>query len=196
MSPTPSGSPTPDQRAVSSIVAVVLLLGLTVAIAGSVSALALGYADEMTAPTPTVAHSSGEYETYSTGGGRYTEQVVRVTHLGGETLRVRDLEIVLDASDACGKTGRLVNLPADGDDLRPTDEFVRGTDIFDNSYDAVEGPIGTGDVDDDGEWTAGETAQFRVSTGECSLDGGDSLVVRVVHAPTNGVVIEERIRVS
>lgn len=196
MSPTPPDPSTPDQRAVSSVVAVVLLLGLTVAIAGSVSAFALGYADDVTASVPTVAHSSGEYETYRTGGGRYTAQVVRVAHLGGETLRVRELEIVLDASDACGKIGRLVNLPADGDDLRPTTEYVRGADIFDNSYDAVEGPIGTGDVDDDGEWTAGETAQFRVSTSECSLDSGDRLVVRVVHAPTNSIVIEERIRAT
>jgi len=182
------------ERALSPVVGVVLLVGLTLLLAATVSATALGFADDLTGAAPTVAQSSGTYERYASGGGRYTEQVVRVTHEGGDTLTVADIALVVDASDACGKTGRLVNLPAEGDDPRPTSEYVRGDDVFDNAANSVEGPIGTGDVDDDGEWSAGETAQFRLATRACRVDAGDALVVRIVHTPTDAVVVDQPIR--
>ncbi|QIO23765.1 type IV pilin [Haloarcula sp. JP-L23] len=189
-------SQTGDERAVTPVVAVVLLVALVVVLAASVTAATVGYASDLRGPAPTVAQSSGEFERYATGGGRYTDQIVRVTHLAGDPLRVADLELVVDASDACGKSGRLVNLPATGDDLRPTDEYVRGDDVFDNAYDAVEGPIGTGDVDDDGTWSAGETAQFRLATSECPLDAGERFTVRLVHTPTGAVLVEESMTAS
>lgn len=185
--------PLPDDRAVSPVAGSVVLVGLALLLAATASATALGFADGLAPPAPTVAQSSGTYDRYAVGGGRYDEQVVRVTHEGGDTLTVADIEIVVDASDACGQTGRLVNLPAEGDDPRPTSEYVRGDDIFDNSANSVEGPIGTGDVDDDGEWSAGETAQFRLATRACRLDSGDRLVVRIVHTPTDTTVVDQRI---
>jgi len=181
-------------RAVSPVVGVVLLVGITLLLAATVSITAPGVGDELTDAAPTVAGSSGTYERYATGGGRYDEQIVRLTHESGETLVVRNLELVVDATDACGKTGRLVNLPAAGDDPRPTSRYVRGDDIFDNAANSVEGPIGTGDVDDDGEWSAGETAQFRLATSECRVDSGETIVVRLVHTPTDSVVVTRSIR--
>jgi flagellin-like protein len=183
----------PADRGVSPVIGVVLLVALALLLAATVSVTALSFADGLTGAAPTVAQSSGTYERYAGGGGRYTQQVVRLTHAGGDTLTVGDLEIVVDASGACGKTGRLVNLPADGDDPRPTSNYVRGDDIFDNAANSVEGPIGTGDVDDDGEWSAGETAQFRLATRACRVDDGDSIVVRIVHTPTDAVVVTQRL---
>ena len=182
------------ERAVSPVVGVGVLVGLTLLLAVSLSATTLGFTDELTDPAPTVAAASGSYDRYAAGGGRYDEQVVRITHEGGDTLTVADLAIAVDASDACGKTGRLVNLPIEDDDPRPTTRYVRGDDIFDNSADSVEGPIGTGDVDDDGEWSAGETAQFRLATSECRVDSGDTILVRLVHTPTDSVLVDQPIR--
>lgn len=183
----------PDDRAVSPVVGVVVLVGLTLVLAATLSATAFGLSDELTGTAPTVAGSGGTYDRYAGGGGRYDGQVVRITHEGGDTLTVADLALVVDASDACGKTGRLVNLPAEGDDPRPTGRYVRGDDIFDNAANSVEGPIGTGDVDDDGEWSAGETAQFRLATRACRVESGETVVVRIVHAPTDAVVFEQSI---
>lgn len=191
MQPEPLRRP---DRALSPVVGVVVLVGLTLVLAVTVSATAMGFTDELTGPAPTVAQSSGTYDRYAAGGGRYDEQVVRITHEGGDTLTVANLELVVDASDACGQTGRLVNLPAEGDDPRPTSRYVGGDDIFDNSANSVEGPIGTGDVDDDGEWSAGETAQFRLATRACRVDSGDTLVVRIVHTPTGTTVVDQPIR--
>lgn len=183
-------------RATSPVVGVALLVGIALVLAATVSATALAFADDLAGPAPTVSQASGEYDRYATGGGRYTGQVIRVTHRGGSTLTVADLELAVDATDACGHSGRLVNLPIPGDDPRPTSRYVRGDDIFDNSANAVEGPIGTGDVDDDGEWSAGETAQFRLATGACRLTGGDTVTVRIVHTPTESVVVTALIRVT
>ncbi|MBX0287417.1 type IV pilin [Haloarcula salinisoli] len=187
---TPRRVPQSSDRALSPVVGVVLLVGITLLLAATVSVTALGFTDELTGTAPTVSQSSGTYDRYASGGGRYTEQVVRITHEGGDTLTVTDIAIVVDASDACGKTGRLVNLPAEGDDPRPASKYVRGDDIFDNSANSVEGPIGT----DDGEWSAGETAQFRLAIRACRVDDGDRLVVRIVHTPTDAVVVDQPIR--
>jgi len=184
----------PTDRAVTPVVGVVAVLGLTMLLAATASVAALGYADKLTGVAPTVSQSSGTYERYAAGGGRYDEQVVRITHEGGDTLTVADVELVVDASGACGKTGRLVNLPVEGDDPRPTSRYVRGEDVFDNAANSVEGPIGTGDVDDDGEWSAGETAQFRLSTSECPVGSGETITVRLVHTPTDAVVVSESLR--
>ena len=178
-------------RGLTPVVGVLLLVALTLVLAATVSATVLRTTTELTEPAPTVAHASGEYERYQNGGGRYTEQVIRITHLAGESVTVADIEIAIDASTACRKSGRLVNLPASGGDPRPTDEYVRGDDVFDNSYGSVTGPLATG-----GEWTAGETGEFRLATSECRLEDGEGVTVRVVHVPTASVVIEESVTAS
>ena len=189
MAPVPST----DDRALTPVIGVVLLVAVTLVLAATVSATVFGAAANLTEPAPIVAQASGEFDRYGAGGGRYTEQVIRITHVAGDTLGVSNLEIAVDATDACGQSGRLVNLPVPGDDPRPTDRYVRGDDIFDNSANSVEGPIGTGDTDDDGEWSAGETTQFRLATGDCRLAAGDAVTVRVVHTPTGAVLVEQPI---
>jgi flagellin-like protein len=188
--------PLADDRALTPVVGVVLLVAVTLLLAAAVSAAVLGTTADLTEPAPTVAQASGEFDRYAAGGGRYTQQVIRITHIAGDTLTVSNIELAVDATEACGQSGRLVNLPVTGDDPRPTERYVRGDDIFDNSANSVEGPIGTGDVDDDGEWSAGETAQFRLASGECRLASGESVTVRVVHTPTNAVVVEQSVGVA
>lgn len=180
-----------DDRGVAPVVGVVLLVALTLVLAAAVSATVLGSTAKLREPAPTVAQTAGEYERYENGGGRYTEQVIRITHLAGDSVTVTDIEIAVDAGDACGKAGRLVNLPASGGDPRPTAAYVRGDDVFDNSYGSVTGLLATG-----GEWSAGETAEFRLATSECRLETGETVTVRVVHTPTGAVVIEEPVTAS
>jgi FlaG/FlaF family flagellin (archaellin) len=167
------------------------MLAVTLTLAGSVSVVALGQVGELTEPAPLVFQSGGEYNTYETGGGRYTGQVIRIRHIAGHPIPVRDIEIVVDAVDACGKSGRLGNFPIPGDDPRPTQVYVEGDDIFDNSANSVEGPIGTGG---DGKWSAGETVQFRIATSECRIQ--HAITVRVVHLPTKEIIIEQHMSAS
>jgi FlaG/FlaF family flagellin (archaellin) len=174
-------------RASATVIGTVLLVAVVVVLSATAATYILGASGDTPRPAPTVAQSSGEFVPQAGDSGG----VVRITHLGGDTLTVSALEIVVDAQASCGKVGRLVNLPAPGGDPRPTSEFVRGDDIFDNSYNSVSGPIGEDGVSVDGEWSSGETATFRLASTECSLASGETITVRVVHTPTNTVIIRE-----
>ncbi|WP_257627701.1 type IV pilin [Haloplanus salinarum] len=174
-------------RASSAVIGNVLLIAIVVVLAATASAYLFGATDGSPDPAPTVAQSTGEFVPQDGNDGG----VVRITHRGGDTLRVADLEIVVDAQAVCGKVGRLVNLPASGGDPQPTSEFVRGDDVFDNSFNSVTGPIGEDGRTVDGRWSSGETATFRLAGTECRLTSGESITVRVVHTPTNAVVIKQ-----
>ncbi|MGB9987338.1 type IV pilin [Salarchaeum japonicum] len=175
-------------RAVSPVIGNILLVAIVVILAATISMFALGVTDELTQPSPTVGHASAELVMQD----GYEGGTVRIRHIAGDTLSASDLEIAVNAQDACGKSGRLVNLPASGGDPVPTSEYVRGNDIFDNSYNSVSGPIG----ETSGEWSAGETAAFRIAGTECQLNHGDTIVVRVVHTPTNSVIIKQTLTVT
>jgi FlaG/FlaF family flagellin (archaellin) len=165
------------------------MVAVVVVLAAVVGTVALDLQSEMDETAPAVAQSSGELVADVDGSD---DQTVRLTHLGGDELVASELEIVVDARAACGKSGRLVNLPAGGGDPQPTEEYVRGDDLFDNSANSVGGPIGRAG----GTWMAGETTSFRIANSECSLSAGDAITVSVVHTPSDSVVIEQRLTAS
>lgn len=177
-----------SSRAVSSVLSTVLLVAVVVVLAATVSVFVLDIGDGVESEAPVVSQSSGELRADAAGSD---DQTVRLTHQVGDTLRVRNLEIAVDAERACGKSGRLVNLPAPGGDPQPTSTYVRGDDLFDNSANSVTGPIGEDGVTVDGTWSAGETATFRIANGACSLSPGERITVRVVHTPSGAVLIEQ-----
>lgn len=172
-----------SSRAVSPVISNILMVAIVVILAATISVFAFGFTDDAGRSGPVVGQSSGELVTQD----GYDGGKVNITHLAGDTLSASDLEIAVDAQDACGKSGRLVNLPASGGDPVPTSEYVRGDDVFDNSYNSVGGPIGQAG----GQWQAGETATFRIAKTECRLNAGDEITVSVVHTPTNSIVIEK-----
>lgn len=178
--------PSPS-RAVSPVIANILVVAIVVILAATVSVFALGFTDDTNQPGPVVGQSSGELVRDIIG--KSDDQIVRIKHVAGDNLDVSKLEIAVDATDACGKQSRLVNLPdnavgsTSGDEL----ESIEGADIFDDS--SPDG--GQLDTNADGTWSAGETATFRLASGECELNSGETITVRVVHTPTNSVVIKE-----
>ena len=177
-------------RGVTSTVAVVLLVAVTVIVAATVSATVLGLGSELREPGPTVGESSGRL--VADAGGS-SDQIVRLTHEAGDPVPVGEIEVVVRIP-VCDAEGRLVNLPAEGGDL--DDKYDEGDDVFDNSANSVSGPIGEDGRTVDGEWTAGETAEFRIAKGECDIGAGDTVVVRVVHEPSGSVVMKQRLTAS
>lgn len=169
-----------SSRAVSSVVATILLVAVVVVLSATVSVFVLDVADEVDRPGPVVGQSTGEL-VYDRPGS--SDQIVRVTHIAGDDLEVTNLEIAIDATDVCGKRSRIVNPPTNT--LGPAN--YEGDDIFD--YYSPNG--GELDTSADGTWRAGETATFRLASTECRLDIRDSVTIRVVHTPTESVVIRE-----
>jgi len=176
------------ERAVTSVVSAVLLVAVVVVLVATISTYVFGLSERIEEPAPTVGQSSGELVRDVAGGD---DQIVRLEHVAGDTLRIADLEIVVDATDACGKRGRLVDLP-DNAVGYGTPDAIEGDDIFDDS--SPDG--GQLDTSADGAWTAGETARFRLASSDCRLESGDSITVRVVHRPTGAVVVRETLVAS
>ncbi|WP_309484930.1 type IV pilin [Halorhabdus salina] len=171
-----------SSRAATPVIGNILLVAIVVILAATVSVFALGFADDSTQPGPIVGQSSGELISDQPTGKR-TDQIVRLTHIAGDDLDVSKLEIAVDATDACGKQSRIVNLP--------TNTLGSANYDGDNIFDYYSPDGGELDTSADGIWSAGETATFRIKSGGCKLNSGDTITVRVVHTPTNAVVIEQ-----
>ena len=169
------------ERGQSEVLGEVLLVGVAVVVATVLSLGALGFGEEVDDPAPTIAESSGELLAYQDDSD---EQRVRIYHQAGDPVRVENVEIAVDASDACGKRGRIVGLPTKTIDA---DENIRGADIFDGSSGQAKGALR------DDVYRAGDVFDFRIAKGECELDPGDRTTVRVVHTPSGAVLIEERL---
>ncbi|RCU47651.1 type IV pilin [Haloplanus salinus] len=172
-------------RASSTVIGNVLLIAVVVVLAGTASAYVFGVTDGSPDPAPTVAQSTGELVPQAGNDGG----IVRITHRGGDTLRVADIEVAVDATDACGKRGRLVDLPVDGFGGNAIGSSnIEGDDIFDERPSYLGGP----DPGALGQstYTSDERLRFRIPERDCSIDDGARVTVRVVHTPTNAVVVE------
>ncbi len=171
----------------SPVVGAVLLLAVTVVVLGGLySITAIDFGPGGDESTPTVSAADGRLLL----GGDGSYGTVELTHQEGDNLAVADLELAVSAQAACGKSGRLVNLPAPGGDPSPASEYVRGNDIFDTGDDSLTGPIGENNVT---TWAPGGTATFRIDTEACSLAPGNEILVRLRHAPTDAVLTQQRL---
>lgn len=182
-------------RAVSPVVSVVLIVALVVVLAATLSTFALGIGEELRDPAPNVAQSSGEF----VGPDGYEGGVVRITHVAGETVAVDDLEVAVAAP--CGNT-RLVNLPAEGGNTPLAssspyeDENLQGDDIISKGFYKEDWSAGVLHKSTKNTFAAGDSFEFRLRSTTCPLEQGDKVTVRVIHAPTNAVIIKEELRAS
>lgn len=166
------------------VVGVVTLVGIVAILAATVSVTTLALADGVSEPAPTVS-ASGSLDARVPSG---PDQVVRLVHVAGEPVSVRALELVVDATDSCGKRSRIVGVPTTT--LGPPN--YQGADIFD--YFSPDG--GQLEPSADGVWSAGERLRFRLAEHECGVAAGDELHVRVVHRPSGAVIVETVVAAS
>jgi flagellin-like protein len=178
----------PDDRAVSPVISTILMVAVVVILAAVISTFVLGLGEKVEDPGPNVGQSSGDLEANAAGNDN---GIVRLRHVAGDVIEVADMEVAVDASSACDKRGRLVALSLD-ETSGIQDGNVEGDDIFDQR------PMSFHPLDDHGaleqsEFSAGERLQFRIPNNKCALSVGDEVTVRVVHVPTNSIVIEEEL---
>lgn len=187
-----------SSRAVSPVVSNILLVAIVVILAATISVLALGFTDERNEPGPVVGTSSAEFVGDKSGAD---DQIIRITHLGGDPVDVAEMEI---AVRACGKSARIGNLPAPTNRTSstptyfPFDEgnFERNTNLL------SEGTVGQSwnasvlHEDTGNTFASGLSFEFRIKNGACSLDAGDQVDVRVVHTPTETVMIKKELTAS
>lgn len=147
-------------RGLSPVVGVVLLVALAVLLSASIGLMAPTLGSE---PPPTTSLTT----TVDEENGR-----IAITHRGGETLRVSDLEVVVEI---------------DGRELRHQPPVP-----FFSAKGFESGPSGPFNTASDDDWRAGETAAFRIAgTNEPTLSGDARVTVRIV--VEQAVIYEETV---
>jgi len=173
---------TGDARAGSTVVGVVLLVGLTVTLAAAGGAF-LAFGSALGEPPPRVAFEASLDATDGWPDG----QRLRLVHEAGEPLPVETVALVVEL-DRTGARARLSGFPT----RRLTGENVRGSEVFDNGYAGVDGALDAAHTD--GEWASGEQTSVRIAQGDLDVRPGDTGRVTVIHTPTNAIL--GRIRVT
>lgn len=175
---------THTERAVSPVVGTVAVVALVVTLAAGVFAAGLAM-DSLGGSPPNARIAAADLPAACTGCGP-SDQVVRLTHRGGNPIPVEEVELAVRIP-ASNQQARLVNLPLATNCL--PDGHVEGTDIFDGGCGRVGGPVTAVGPDSDGVWSAGETVRFRLKKAAVRLAPGDEVAVRVVHAPSGTTVV-------
>jgi len=188
-------------RGVSSVISTVLLVAVAVVLAATISTFALLFAEDVEQPAPAIGQSSGEF----VGGTADGDQIVRITHLAGDTVPVSEIEIVVDAPQCDVSEARIVDLPVKDLYLGFSQNIAYGEDLIDTSPTGFqpETEFGVLDAENPDEFEAGSFFEFRINSKEanCGPGGsgfadGDTVTVEVVHTPTNTIIIEEALTAS
>ena len=188
-----------DRRAASPVIGVVALVAMVLIVAATVGWAGLGFSEQIREPAPNVAESKGELKTQDSFDGG----IVRITHVAGDSVEVRHLEIdiTVDAKDGSGQA-RLVNLPADRN--TPTfqpfdDENIAGDGFVSKGAGSQQWSAGALHEDTSNTLTAGSWFEFRIKGSDSTaieLSSGDTVTVRVVHTPSQSVIIEQELTAS
>jgi flagellin-like protein len=198
--------PRGQDRAVSPIVSTVLTVAIVVILAASVSVFVLDFGEEVDDPAPVVGQSSGELtpnedeDGFSIPGGG----IISITHVAGDDLNVGDIEVVVDATDACGQTARVLALPgptpsrtATSPDYLPFDDgnFRSGDDSFlSQGTGGQKWSAGVLHAETSNTFDAGSSFELRIApTSGCDVRPGDRITVDVVHVPSNAVIISQEL---
>jgi len=127
-----------DEKAVSPVIGVILMVAITVILAAVIGTFVLGLGDQVQSTTP---QASFGFDTTNVGDGDGTNDEVTVVHESGDTIDQSSLEVTLGGTSVY-----------DGGDT-PSDYTVSGWD--DGSVSA--GSTLTISEDDTNDWAGGET---------------------------------------
>lgn len=178
-------------RGVSPVISVILMVAIVVILVTTASVFIFDSSGGLNKPAPFVADTTGEFVIDNSQAG--DNQIVQVTHRGGDGVAVDEIEIIVRASGPSLDTeARLVDLPAD--DTTIDNKNIEGNvDLIDTS-DAVQ----IIQEDDSNVWSAGDTITFRINTGDADFrieryntdPEADTLEVMIVHTPSNAIISE------
>ena len=173
------------------------MIAIVIVLAATASAFLLGVSEDINEPAPNVADTTGKFVIDEPDA--YNNQIIRITHLSGESVPVKEIEIIVRASGpTLDKDLRLINLPSEGSTVAQNN--IEGDDIIDQSG-RVDDLVIVEDIPaDNNRWDPGETIQFRITTGEADFrdsaqgdsNEADTLEVIIVHTPSDAIISEHR----
>lgn len=121
-------------------------------------------------------------------GGEITyDAEFNITHKVGDNIDSKNIQVWVDATDACSKTSKIINLPADKNSLAdsnvPSGNIA--SSIISGGYPSDE-PWSFGVINTDssgynmGLYESGEKIGFSVAETDCTMNVGDKITVSVV----------------
>lgn len=194
-----------QDRAVTPVVSTIFMIAIVVVLAATVSVFFFGVAGDINEPAPNIADTTGEFTVTPPGETAGNNQIVRITHIAGESISINEVEIIVRASGPeVDAEARLVDLPTDSYFSTAVDSSnVQGYDMIDRGSSAPNQVIIPADSN---TWMAGDTIQFRIKTGTTSTPEGadfrddpdgpeaDKLEVIIIHTPSNAIISENTFR--
>ena len=179
-----------QDRAVTPVISTILMVAIVVILAATASVFFFDVAGSVTEPAPNVADTTGEFEVADGRAG--DKQLVKITHIAGDGVRVNELEIVVRATGPGVDTdARLVDLPADGSSFENKNFADGDPDNLIDDGDSTKNSVIISDGID--VWSAGQTITFRINTGTADFRNGetpdaDELEVVIVHTPSGTII--------
>ena len=172
------------------MIGVVLLVAVTVVLAGTVATFFLGADSGLRQPAPQVAQASADLDRQGSGvsGG-----IVTVTHRGGDPVTVADIRIVVDTSDVadCPVDQAVIqNLPSTADSgTYGTENLANGADSPISRGTSSKWSAGALHAETGETFAVGDQFEFRLISSECQLATGETIRVTVVHEPSKQSII-------
>ena len=166
-----------DDRAVSPVIGVILMVAITVILAAVIASMTLGLGDSFgqTAPTATLSMSDAD-GTFSPTDTN-TEDAVVFTHDGGQDIAASEVKVVLRSAADNGEIATWNDGSFDTSD-------GLGLNLNGNTLTATD-TISTGDT----------LTIFDDATTNHALSAGD-VKIQVIHKPSGNVVSENTVTVS
>lgn len=158
-------------RGESRVLQFAMMIGVVVSLAMVSSVYVLGFQTN-SEPAPVVAGS----DVVVSGGEAVS---VEVSYLSGERVSFASVAVVVEAECRSGvKSVRITELPLEGSDGVP-ESGSRGEPIVrDLSGVSMD------------SWVAGSPLRVVLDGDRCDLGSGDAVTVRVVHQPSNSILLE------
>jgi len=178
-----------DERGVSPVIGVILMVAITVILAAVIGTFVLGLGDSLEqAPQSTLSVSDGSGDGLATEGDS-ADSVLTISHDGGDAIPADEYEIRV--TNTSGETVALY----DGSENTQT----WSTD-YDSDGATNDETITKGLSSDPGEFSVGDTVSVTLAvTSEGTvndLDYSGEWQVQIIHTPSDSIVLDETVDVE
>jgi len=185
-------------RGVTPVVGTIFAVAIVVILASIAGAYFIGLTDMINEPAPVVAQSTGELSPNVDEDGNALPDggIVRIEHLGGDSIDAANIEVIVDTGDSCGQSGRIINLPSDFTGFAAVEgygdeNFEENPSIFSKSdYPKTWSP-GVLHESNSNTFSSGSQFEFRINKGDCELQRNDKITVRIVHLPSDASILTQ-----
>lgn len=187
-----------NKKGVSAIIGIIMLLAIVIVTSSTIYVLV--NTTKLPEKYP-ISYSVQASATYShvTGMGE-TSQIVEIRHIAGDKVPVEEIKIMVEIYRG---NNLLKHTVFWGFPCYPWEIEWSGNDIISRSHHEINqkvfGELGKiGDHSEDGIWEAGEKIGFRIkiSGDGLVLQDGDKIDVKIIHIPSNVLIIHKEIYVQ